>query len=302
MKRRGNMLIMTLVTCALLAVILVGGLEVASLKKATMVNQVASLKLEQLHRTALNEGMEILNAHGEPLTTGHTILSETPVKGQTHKLSVTEVQPRQVILSSEARLSDGSARFHQVALLVLPKEARLNFKQLRRALFFGGMEKDVSTQWLYNHKEEDIVCLCDNGLTVGEGGVMKTPLQGSLLLTGWEEDHVAATIETKMQIKGHVVATGNLALRADLSCENAWIDGTLTIDEGVILEAKKVYLTKDVPLEVLRHIKGTVFMPHPESIERDVLEEGATFELKPLPEDANPATDRKLYIMLQQLN
>ena len=59
MKRRGNMLVITLVACALLAIVLVAGLEVATLTKATSRNQVASVKLEQLHRTALQDGMHV---------------------------------------------------------------------------------------------------------------------------------------------------------------------------------------------------------------------------------------------------
>lgn len=303
MKQRGNMLVMTLVACALLAVVLMAGLEVASLTKATSRNQVASLKLEQLHRTALKDGMAMINDSGAPLTVAHVILSDCPLNGQSRKLSVKDVEARHVVLYSESRLDDGSARFHTVELLALPKETRLGFKQPSRALFFGGVEKDVSNRWLKTHKDEDIVCLCDGGVSIGGGKPLETPLKGSLLLTGWEQKHVAATLQIPLHVKGNVVATGNLSLRHDLSCETAWIDGTLTIDEGVKLEAKTVYLAKDAPLDVLKRIKGTIFMPNPptaDNEEDEALLQGLDIEM--LPEDANPETDRKLYLMLQQLD
>lgn len=303
MKRRGNMLVMTLVACALLAMVLVAGLEVASLTKATSRNQLASVKLEQLHRTALQDGMRLLNEHAESVSVAHVILSDAPLVGQTRTLSVKEVRPRSVILYSEVRLDDGSARFHSVELLALPREARLGFKQSSRALFFGGLEKDVSNRWLNNHKTEDLVCLCDGGVFIGGGNPPQVHLQGSLLLTGWVHEKVAATLQTPLQVKGNVVATGNLSLRNDLSCETAWIDGTLTIDEGVKLEAKKVYLAQDAPLDVLKRIKGSIYMPHPplaDNEEDEALLEGLDIEL--LPEDANPETDRRLYLMLQQLD
>lgn len=303
MKRRGNMLVMTLVACALLAMVLVAGLEVASLTTATSRNQLASVKLEQLHRSALQDGMRLLNKNGEPVTVAHVILSDTPLAGQTRRLSVKEVRPRSIVLYSEARLDDGSARFHSVELLALPREARLGFKMPSRALFFGGMEKDVSNRWLSNHKAEDIVCLCDGGVSVGGGKPPQVRLQGSLLLTGWAHENVAATLQTPLQVKGNVVATGNLSLRHDLSCETAWIDGTLTIDEGIKLEAKKVYLAQDAPLDILKRIKGTIYMPHPPTADNDedeALLQG--LDIETLPEDANPETDRRFYLMLQQLD
>ena len=303
MKRRGNMLVITLVACALLAIVLVAGLEVVTLTKATSRNQVASVKLEQLHRTALQDGMHSINESNAPLIAGHVILADTPISGQHRKLSVQAVQPRSVVLCSASRLDDGSARFHTVELLAIPKEARLNFKQSSRALFFGGMEKDVSNRWLSNHQASDIVCLCDGGITIGGGRALKAPLKGSLLLTGWEQVNVGATVQTTLHVKGNVVATGNLSLRHDLSCEQAWIDGKLTIDEGVKLEANKIYLAEDADLDMLKRIEGTIYMPHPPTVEDDGDEEQVGgLDIHVLPENANPKTDRVLYLMLQQLN
>ena len=100
-----------------------------------------------------------------------------------------------------------------------------------------------------------------------------------------------------------MVATGNLSLRHDLSCEQAWIDGKLTIDEGVKLEANKVYLAEDADLDVLNRIEGTIYMPHPPTVEDDEDEEQVGgLDIHVLPENANPKTDRVLYLMLQQLN
>lgn len=54
---------------------------------------------------------------------------------------------------------------------------------------------------------------------------------------------------------------------------------------------------------MLKRIEGTIYMPHPPTVEDDEDEEQVGgLDIHVLPENANPKTDRVLYLMLQQLN
>ena len=134
MKRPGNVLILTLMACALLALVLFAGVQVAGLRTATRQNQIADLQLEQLHRTVLDDALEALNASGESIAPGRVLLSDEPVSGQTRQLTVRSVEERLVTVESRSSLSDGSQRRHQVLLFALPLEARFAFAQPSRAL------------------------------------------------------------------------------------------------------------------------------------------------------------------------
>lgn len=303
MKRQGNMLILTLVACALLALVLVVGVEVANLGKATQKNEVAVLQMEQLHRTAMADGFALLNRDAKDVTVGHRILADEPIRGQTRALVVEEKKGRVVTLKSENRLTGGASRIHRVQCLVVPKEARMNFQKDKQALFFGGQLKDVNNRWLSAHADEDVVLLCHPSLTIGGGSGVKKPLSGSLLITGWSDQSAAAVLNTDLSVSGNMVCNGNLSLRHGLSCQRAWVDGTLTIDEGIRLRARDIYLERDVSLAVLKRLEGTVYMPNPPDLEvlSDEEKEGLPTVL-PLPADVRPQTDKRLYLMLQQLS
>lgn len=303
MRRRGNMLIFVMMACAILALILVSGVEVAGLSKATTKNQLAVLQLEQLHRSALAEGLNQLNAQGEQVVVGHRIVSDTPLDGQTRLLKVEAVEGRRLVLMSQCELAGGSARTHRVEVLAIPKEKRLGFTSPSQALFLGTVQRALDNRWLFNHVDEDIVLVTEENITIGSGTALTKPLTGSVLITGLEEATVSAVINVDLKVDKHFVCTGNLSLRHDLSCETAWIDGTLTIDEGTRLVADKVYLGEDVPREVLECIQATVYMPHP--LKADISEAGEKSplpDIQPLPDDVHQKTDQQLYLVLQQLD
>ena len=73
--RRGNILLLTLIACAMLALVLVTGAELASLRLAARGDETRGLQLAQLHRTALAESLDELNASGAALDNDRMLLS-----------------------------------------------------------------------------------------------------------------------------------------------------------------------------------------------------------------------------------
>lgn len=309
MKRPGNILILTLMACALLALVLFAGVEVAGLRTATRQNQIAGLQLEQLHRTALADALEALNASGEPISPGRVLLSDEPVSGQTRQLTVRSVEERLVTLESHSGLSDGSQRRHQVLIFALPLESRFAFSRPSRALYYDA-DRGVPDRWLENHAGEDLVIVCDRRpgdvYSIGSGGG-SVVLAGSLYVSHLENDDFSTTLRTSLSCGGNAVFAGDVHLLSDLSCKTAWIDGTLTIGESVSLRAETVYLAEDVPEETLAKIDAaTIYMPHPpetdaadDEKEADVLDTGCL--ILPLPDEPQPTPEKTAYLMLWQL-
>lgn len=308
--RRGNILLLTLIACAMLALVLVTGAELASLRLAAREDQVAGLQLEQLHRTALSVALDEMNASGEAVAAGRVLLSDEPINGQRRCLTVEAVDDRVVMLKSESTLDDGSRRVHRVQLLALPLEARFAFACAERALYYD-VQRDVPRRWLEHHAAEDLVILCDDKLSVartfvlGDGGWCA--LSGSLLATHFAGDDFSVQLQTTLQLAGNAIFEDDLQLEGDLSCKNAWIDGTLTVGEGVRLRAETVVLGEDVPPETLARIDAaTIYMPHPpetETPEEEAAETSACgrqiLPLAALP--AQPAPERWCYLILGQL-
>lgn len=304
MRRPGNIMVFTLVACAMLALVLIAGLEVAGLRSATRENRVAILQLEQLHRSALADALAGLNASGETASSGRVLLSDEPIAGQKRQVEVESANERAVIIATTASLDDGSQRHHRVQLYPLPLEERLAFDSDKQALFHAS-DRSVPVRWLLNHADGDIVVLCDSLWTsgafeIGDGGAAN--LSGSVLVTHYMQREFQAHLNAALTLEGNAVFTGDVHLGRDLSCQDAYIDGTLTLDENVRLQATSVYLGEDVPLEVLAQIDAaTIYLPHPPELEsEDDAAPAISAELLPLPE-APPAPLETRYLMLQQL-
>lgn len=305
MKRRGNILIMTLIACAMLALVLVSGLELASLKTASQQAQIASLQLEQLHRTAVDEALHTLNASGETVSAGRVLLSDEPLDGQSRLVSVRSVDGDLLTVVSESRLTDGGKRRHRVQFLALPLEERLGFSRGSRALYHA-VGADVPARWLRQHTEEDLVIVCDQRpsrrYNIGRPSDDVPAQSGSLYVQMRQGDGSKVVLRTPLSLAGHAVFTGDLTLSGDLSCKAAWIDGTLTIGEDMRLTAETVTLGEDVDTDILARIEAdTIYMPHPpEAADEDADQEtGPT--ILPLP-DTETVTVRTAYLMLQQLD
>ena len=275
MKRRGNILIMTLIACAMLALVLVSGLELASLGTASKQAQIASLQLEQLHRTAVDEALHTLNASGETVSAGRVL--------------------RGLCASLRRALQ----------FLALPLEERLGFSQGSRALYHA-VGADVPARWLRQHTEEDLVIVCDQRpsrrYNIGRPSDDVPAQSGSLYVQMRQGDGSRMVLRTPLSVAGHAVFTGDLTLSGDLSCKAAWIDGTLTIGEDMRLTAETVTLGEDVDTDTLVRIEAdTIYMPHPpEAADEDADQEtGPT--ILPLPEEED-APVRTAYLMLQQLD
>lgn len=304
--RRGNILLLTLIACAMLALVLVTGAELASLRLAAREDQVAGLQLEQLHRTALSVALDEMNASGEAVAAGRVLLADEPTSGQRRLVTVENVAGRTVWLESASSLADGGRRVHGVRLFALPLEARFAFACAEQALYY-----DVPRRWLEHHAAEDLVILCDDKLRVartfvlGDGGWCA--LSGSLLATHFAGDDFSVQLQTTLQLAGNAIFEDDLQLEGDLSCKNAWIDGTLTVGESVRLRAETVVLGEDVPPETLARIDAaTIYMPHPPETETPEEEAAETsvegrqiLPLAALP--AQPAPERWCYLILGQL-
>ena len=173
------------------------------------------------------------------------------------------------------------------------------------------VQRDVPRRWLEHHAAEDLVILCDDKLSVartfvlGDGGWCA--LSGSLLATHFAGDDFSVQLQTTLRLAGNAIFEDDLQLEGDLSCKNAWIDGTLTVGEGVRLRAETVVLGEDVPPETLARIDAaTIYMPHPPETETPEEEAAETsvegrqiLPLAALP--AQPAPERWCYLILGQL-
>lgn len=308
--RRGNIMILTLIACAMLALVLVAGAELAGVRSAVKDGRISGLQLEQLHRTALAEVLEGLNASGESVSVGRVLLSDEPTAGQKRWVAVENVEERVLTLVCEGALADGGRRVHGVRLFALPLEARFAFACAEQALYYD-VQRDVPRRWLEHHAAEDLVILCDDKLRVartfvlGDGGWCA--LSGSLLATHFAGDDFSVQLQTTLRLAGNAIFEDDLQLEGDLSCKNAWIDGTLTVGEGVRLRAETVVLGEDVPPETLARIDAaTIYMPHPpetETPEEEAAETSACgrqiLPLAALP--AQPTPERWCYLILGQL-
>lgn len=298
MRRRGNMMIMTLIACALLALILVVGFTGLSVKTASNQNRMALLQLEQLHRTAMCDSLTRVNESGERLATGRILLADTPLEGQRRMVEVVSVKEKVVTVQSECRLFEDGCRKHRVQWLRLPREARMPFDRPHCALHHQGGVADVENRWLTQHSEDDCVLLSwQPSFTIGNGAKLEKPLLGSLYVTNGHDIDWKAIVATQMDIKGGAIFTGNCELRRDLSCKNAWIDGTLTIGGGVKLRAETVYLGEDVPVDTLKQIEATtIYMPHPPKDAKGLP------AILPLKAQAEAGATKYRYLTLQQID
>lgn len=315
-QRPGNILILTLIACTMLALVLMVGLEVAGLRSASRQNQIAGLQLEQLHRTALADALDDMNASGESYSLGRVLIADAPLAGQQRLLKVTAVEDQVLTLESTSSLDDGSQRRHHVQVFALPLEERFAFTRSERALYYDA-DRGVPDRWLENHAEQDLVVVCDrrpgDAYALGNGGGT-VQLAGSLYVAHLSGDDFSTTLYTALVSEGSTVFAGNLHLLSDLSCKTAWIDGTLTIGESVRLSAETVVLGEDVSEDTLARIAAdTIYMPHPPEAETpDETTEPADAEppsaaadgptMLPLSELSQPAPTKTAYLMLWQLD
>ena len=295
MKRPGNILIMTLIACAMLALVLTAGVQLASLKTASQAAQLENLQLEQLHRTAVADTLEALNASGEKVSSGRVVLSDTPLSGQKRQVTVQASDGDLLTLESESRLANGGRRLHHIQVLALPLEERFGFAKECRALYHS-VGHDVPDRWLTEHQDADLVVLCDKRPT-------RLALDGSLYVRALSAGDFEAWLETPLSLGGHAVFGGDLRLESDLSCKEAWIDGTLTIGEGMRLQAETVTLGEDIPAETLARIEAaTIYMPHPPDEAEDESPAAEETVILPLPDEEGQPPSDTAYLMLQQLD
>ena len=144
--RRGTMMILALIACAMLALVLVCGVEMAGLRSAARGDETRGLQLAQLHRTALADTLDELNASGAALSVGRVLLSDEPTSGQRRLVTVENVEGRTVWLESASSLADGGRGVHGVRLFALPLEARFAFACAERALYYD-VQRDVPRRW-----------------------------------------------------------------------------------------------------------------------------------------------------------
>ena len=315
-QRPGNILILTLLACTMLALVLMVGLEVAGLRSASRQNQIAGLQLEQLHRTALADALDDMNASGETYSLGRVLIADAPLAGQKRLLTVTAVEGQVLTLESTSSLDDGSQRRHHVQIFALPLEERFAFARSERALYYDA-DRGVPDRWLINHAEQDLVVVCDRRpgdvYALGSGG-STVQLAGSLYVAHLSGDDFSTTLYTDLLSEGSMVFAGDLHLLSNLSCKTAWIDGTLTIGESVRFSAETVVLGEDVSEDTLACIDAdTIYMPHPPETETpDETTANADTELPPaaadgptilpLSELSQPAPTKTAYLMLWQLD
>lgn len=303
MKRPANILVMTLIACAMLALVLAAGLALASLRSAASDNQMAQLQLEQLHRSALAEALADVNASGDVLSAGRILLSDEPLDGQSRQLSVASVEGKVLTVVGESRLAEGGFRRHRVQLFALPLEPRLAFTQPERALFHAVEGSSVEARWLRQQAACDLVIVRDQPalrvpLALGEGGAA-LETNGSLFVCDLADEAFQTTLHTHLTLSGNAVFAGDLHLANDLSCKEAWIDGTLTVSEGMRLSADTVVLGKDVPDTTLAAIDAAfIYMPHPPETAADDTQETV---ILPLDELVREPAGKTAYLMLQQL-
>ncbi len=305
MKRKGNILIMTLLACTLLALLLVAGVAVATSRTVENENKLDSIKLEQLHRTAMDDAIAQANANA-PVHLGDVLVDDEPLAGQHRRIVVSSIDAGCVKVKSEVGLADGSKRSHESQWLTLTLEPRMAFGQDAIALFYGGCRL-VVTRWLKNHASQDVVLLAStNKLKIADGGAPPHPMQGSVYVCALEGETLEATLLSSLDCAASFVCTGSLRMNADLSCQKAWIDGTLTIGEGAQLTAEAVILQEDPSAETLEKINAArIYMPHPpepEESEEGEEEEDDGRELLPLSDIPSQGEGRKVYLMMQALN
>ena len=297
-----------MITCALLAIILVAGLEVLNIHTAANNNRMAVLQMEQLYRSALSDSLEYVNQSGAIVQPEQILLSDEPLPGQKRFVKVAAVNDSIVTITIESCLTDGGKRRRQVQWLMLPVEERMAFSRPRCVLFNNGQWSDVSNRWLQIHAQDDCVILCHGHCSIGTGASLHEPLQGSLYVMqekDQEQDQEKiASLHTDLTVKNHVVFTGNCQLHNNLNCKNAYIDGTLTIGEGVRLHADAVYLGTQVAPEVLKRIEAQKIygpsIPAEEKTEETENKEAAEKEepVLPLPELPLSQSAKMKYLML----
>lgn len=204
--RRGNIMIFALIACAMLALALVCGLEVATLRTAVKQDQITGLQLEQLHRTGLAGVMDSLNASGENVSVGRILLSDEPLEGQYRHFSVENQDERIVTIKSQSSLDDGSQRTHRVQLFALPLEERFAFAREKQALYYDA-DRGVPTRWLENHHTEDLVIVCDrrpgDRYQLGDGGSVH--LDGSLVVMHFAGEDFHVKLASTLTLAGNVI-------------------------------------------------------------------------------------------------
>ncbi|MDO4281090.1 MAG: hypothetical protein Q4C56_05615 [Peptococcaceae bacterium] len=294
MRHRGNMLVLTLVVCGLLALLLSIGVEILGIQTAVQKNRLAVLQMEQLHRTAVQKSLDVLNA-GEAAEdiapTGNLVYADEPLPGQRREVTSEGRPGRLLTLQIVSRLDNG-ARTHHIQCLILEDAARLAPADESWAVFYGGT-REVTSRWLAQHAGDNALVVSRNTSVKIGSSAAPTAAPKSLYVTAQYYEPVQTILQTDLDLSGDAIFCGDLSLRGNLSCKTAWIDGTLTLSEDAELHADAVYLGEDVGAETLAKIDATIYMPHPP--------EGEEYEdIHPLPE--RERADGERFFLLQQLD
>ena len=301
MKREGNILIMTLMACVILAMLLVTTMMVLANKTGENQSRIDSVKLEQLHRTATRDALK--NAQTQPnLKSGDVLLDDAPLEGQYRKVVVDGEADGALEIETTVWLAEGAKRVHHSQWLPFDVESRMDFVR-GDTLVLNSANRPVTTRWLGLHKKEDIVVLAGPQSTqstlpqiiLAQGASLTEPLAGSIYLGEITKKKVRVRLRSALALEGSLVCTGDIELGGNLSCKKAWIDGTLTIGEGVALRAEDVVLKNDVSEAVLEKIEAArIYMPHPPE------EPPEGKNILPLSKVTEQTSSARIYLPLQE--
>lgn len=302
--RRGNMLVATLIACAILSVILVVGLRIISLEGDIEKTRLQYIQLEQLHRTAIDDTLKLLNKRGVLVEKGACLLEDQPVQHQWRRVVVESINNQNILLRTESTMRGGSKRIHHVQLWCFKEDARIPLKIEKTSLCIGKKTAGIANTWLASRATNDIV-VCHDGahdVVIGDGGVFDKEMQGNIYVCHMSHQAFRTRINSPLLCKGTIAITGDAYLSRDITANQVYIDGDLHITEGVVLQAEDVYLARipDNPA-VLKQIKGTIYMQADDEKKREDEEKEDTSDIQPLPE-ALPDSKRYYFFIRQQID
>lgn len=261
MRHRGNMLIVTVLCCTLLAIFLVVSLRLLVIDHEVQHQNMQELQLEQLHRTAVQEGMRRLNERGQMVEVGEIILDDEPLINQQRELVVTKLKKHHVVTINSIVKLDGQTRSNLFEVYRLMADGRVDCNQEETILCRG---TTLSQQTLTEHRDKNLVVVGEGDMVkLGESGFLTEPLKKHLLLMKENGTPVSYQLNLSMTVEGDVVCQGNLVLSGSLSCRNLYLDGTLSMEKGAQLVAEHIYAAKDIEQVYWPQLKGEVYMPHP---------------------------------------
>ncbi len=306
--RRGNMLVATLIACAILSIILLVGLAVLSMEQEVGQKRVSYLQLEQLHRTSVAEALSRLNQTHQRVAENTVLVDDMPIQGQHRKVVVSSVKEQLVAIQTESHIKGGGRRTHHVQLWCLGADARFAIQPQKISLCTGRGLSRMDNDWLKAHATRDIV-VCNNGtepISLGSGGAFDTPLDGGLFVGQVANRPFKTTIQSPLKCAETVLLKSDVYVARALCAKRIFIDGTLHLAEGATVEAEEIFLRQEASIDTLRRLRGKVYMPistvSAEDMEQLPEEDQSIYSaIQPLPKFDEAVTEY-YYFMNQQID